>query len=345
MAIITVSRQPGSRGEELARELAARLGFELVTREVIERVMASQYGVETARSGPGSRNGSGGARRLEDLNLYGDLVAAIVADLAVAHHLVLVGLGSQFLLEDAPGVLHLRVVGRREERLRNLAAEEGLEPQAAAQLLARQEAQQASYVRALFRRSPERSDAYHLVVNVGALGFQAALDLALEAVERAGLRTAGLLPRDYAERLKLHSRARLARHLARRPDAAGREPAQLPEVRFAHPSERVFARLMDFYRIDWQYEPRTFPIRWDDQGNPTEAFTPDFYLPELDLYVELTTMKQSLVRRKNRKLKRLREIYPGLNVRIFYQKDIEDLVFKLGSETVPSAECGMRSSE
>ena len=104
------------------------------------------------------------------------------------------------------------------------------------------------------------------------------------------------------------------------------------EAQFAHPSEQVFARLMDFYRIDWQYEPRTFPLEWDEQGNPRESFTPDFYLPELDLYVELTTMKQSLVRRKNRKLKRLRELYPEVNIRVFYQKDLEHLVFKLGSD-------------
>ncbi len=92
----------------------------------------------------------------------------------------------------------------------------------------------------------------------------------------------------------------------------------------------MFARLMDFHGIAWQYEPRTFPIEWDDSGVVREGFTPDFYLPEMDLYVELTTMKQSLVRRKNRKLKRLRDLYPDVNIRVFYQKDIEDLIFKLG---------------
>jgi len=109
-------------------------------------------------------------------------------------------------------------------------------------------------------------------------------------------------------------------------------PLCLPSVQFAHPSERAFARLMDFYRIDWQYEPRSFPLAWDEKGNPCESFTPDFYLPELDLYVELTTMKQSLVRRKNRKLKLFRKLYPDVNLRVFYQKDIEHLVFKLGSD-------------
>ena len=74
---------------------------------------------------------------------------------------------------------------------------------------------------------------------------------------------------------------------------AGR--ARVTRASFGHPSEEMFANLLDFYRIQWEYEPRSFPLQWDKDGDVTEAFTPDFYLPELDLYVELTTMKQSLV--------------------------------------------------
>ena len=92
----------------------------------------------------------------------------------------------------------------------------------------------------------------------------------------------------------------------------------------------MFANLLDFYRIAWEYEPRSFPVQWDKDGNVLEAFTPDFYLPEFDLYVELTTMKQSLVTRKNRKVKLLRAIYPHLNIQVFYQKDFENLIFKYG---------------
>jgi hypoxanthine phosphoribosyltransferase len=114
-----------------------------------------------------------------------------------------------------------------------------------------------------------------------------------------------------------------------RTDPTRAAPAR--DVRFAHPSEQIFALLLDFHRIDWQYEPRTFPISWDRQGNVREAFSPDFYLPEMDLYVELTTAKQSLVRRKNRKIKLLKKLYPDINIRIFYQRDIEDLVFKMGA--------------
>jgi hypothetical protein len=108
-------------------------------------------------------------------------------------------------------------------------------------------------------------------------------------------------------------------------------------VRFAHRSEAEFARILDFYGIRWQYEPRTFPLEWDDRGHVIESFNPDFYLPEYDLFIELTTLKQSLVTRKNRKLRRLRELYPGVNIKIFYGRDFRQLLLKYGLRQTASA--------
>jgi hypothetical protein len=100
--------------------------------------------------------------------------------------------------------------------------------------------------------------------------------------------------------------------------------------RFAHASEAELARILDYYDVRWEYEPRTFPILWNLDGTVVESFSPDFYLPELDTYVELTTLKQSLVRRKNRKLRRLRELYPDIRVKLFYGKDFRALMLKYG---------------
>lgn len=100
--------------------------------------------------------------------------------------------------------------------------------------------------------------------------------------------------------------------------------------RFAHASEEELARILDYYGVQWEYEPRTFPILWNLDGKVVESFSPDFYLPELEVYVELTTLKQSLVRRKNRKLRRLRELYPDIRVKLFYGKDFRALMLKYG---------------
>lgn len=113
---------------------------------------------------------------------------------------------------------------------------------------------------------------------------------------------------------------------------ATKEPA------FAHHSEREFARILDFYQIDWEYEPRSFDLQWDDQGNPTESFTPDFYLPEFGLFIELTTLRQSLVTKKNRKLRRLRELYPDVNIKLFYKRDFKSLMTKYGIRVPLSGE-------
>lgn len=98
---------------------------------------------------------------------------------------------------------------------------------------------------------------------------------------------------------------------------------------FGHPSEEEFAKLLDFYRIEWLYEPRSFPLAWQN-GKVVEMFTPDFYLPELDLYIELTTLKQSLITEKNRKLRRLRELYPEINIKLLNKSDYLRLLAKYG---------------
>ena len=103
-------------------------------------------------------------------------------------------------------------------------------------------------------------------------------------------------------------------------------------VRFAHNSERQFAKLLDFYGIAWEYEPRTFTLEVDRDGNPAQAFTPDFYLPAYDLYIEITTLNQRLVTKKNRKARRLVELYPDVQIRVLYQRDYLHLLVKYGLE-------------
>jgi hypothetical protein len=101
---------------------------------------------------------------------------------------------------------------------------------------------------------------------------------------------------------------------------------------FAHESERQYARLLDFYQSEWEYEPRTFDIEWDEDGRVAKQFTPDFYLPGFDTFIEVTTMNQKLVTKKNRKVRRLRELYPGVKIKVFYQRDYLRLLEKYGLE-------------
>ena len=95
--------------------------------------------------------------------------------------------------------------------------------------------------------------------------------------------------------------------------------------RFAHEAELEYAKILDYHGVPWLYEPRTFVLEEDDEGRVVEAFTPDFYLPEQNLFIEVTVMKQSLVTRKNRKLREIQRLYPHVRVKLFYRRDIERL--------------------
>ena len=99
---------------------------------------------------------------------------------------------------------------------------------------------------------------------------------------------------------------------------------------FANESEQEFARILDFYKISWEYEPTTFPIAWDAEGYVRESFTPDFYLPDYGIFIELTTMKQSLVTKKNRKVRLFEQHYPDIPIKLFYGKDYKALLVKFG---------------
>lgn len=101
---------------------------------------------------------------------------------------------------------------------------------------------------------------------------------------------------------------------------------------FAHPSEAAFAGILDFYQVRWDYEPRTFPLRWREDGQVAECFTPDFYLPEQRLFIELTTVKPRLMAKKRRKIKLLNEQYPHIKIRLLRVQDFYQLMWKYGKQ-------------
>ncbi len=107
-------------------------------------------------------------------------------------------------------------------------------------------------------------------------------------------------------------------------EIAKQEPA------FSHPSEAEFARILDYYGIMWEYEPRTFILEQDEAGNIREAFSPDFYLPEQDLFIELTTLRPKLNRIKNHKIRRMKELYPEVNIKLFKRRHVRDMMIKYG---------------
>jgi hypothetical protein len=130
-----------------------------------------------------------------------------------------------------------------------------------------------------------------------------------------------------------------------RPRPIENSPLERDEIVFSHPSEEEFARLLDYYRIIWRYEPVTFPLEWDETGNILEAFSPDFYLVEQDLYVELTTLRSRLMRIKHRKIRLLRKLYPELNIKLWGRADFLRLLERFGLQDRSQALIGSSALE
>lgn len=306
MVFIAVSGEPGCRHGELARVAAERLECELVTEANLDQRIAAQFG-ET--------------NPIPD-RAWRLAAASVLVNLALDYPQVIVcGTGVEILARDLPGAFRFHVTGPESVRLKNLEAEFGVDRAGAKRNLQRQAAQEFQVRKKRFGQKNSPVTGFDLVVNAGTLELAGMLELLIVGLRSRGLLDAGPLPAQTAAQIQFRLRFEMARHGVVAPYGI-RGGAKA----FGHPSEAVFANLLDFYRIAWDYEPRSFPLQWDKDGRVSEAFTPDFYLPEFDLYVELTTMKQANVTRKNRKVRLLRAIYPHVNIQIFYKKDVQDLV-------------------
>jgi len=308
MAILTISGAPSSRYEEVAHGAAQLLGFEFVTESRLSQWMSEEFGDTPIPD-----------------RAWRPAAVSILARMAVVHHLVICLWGAESLFPASPFTLRAGIVASEARRIGNVMLDQRLERPEAKAALARMDREAKHMHKVRLGRTRPQPDSFDVMLNTEHMDVTQMGEVLKAAAGVRGLREQGLLAVDAEARMQFETSLKLARH--------GIVPAghaRLKRAAFNHPSEEVFANLLDFYRIPWEYEPRSFPLQWDKDGRVTEAFTPDFYLPEFDLYLELTTMKQTLVTRKNRKIKMLRAVYPHINIQVFYQKDIQDLVFKHG---------------
>lgn len=102
------------------------------------------------------------------------------------------------------------------------------------------------------------------------------------------------------------------------------------KIAFSHVAEEMFAKILDFYGVQWEYEPKTFELEWNENGKVKLAFTPDFYLPDQQLFIELTTLRPQLATIKNKKIRLMYEHYPDVNIKLLKRRDIRDLLIKYG---------------
>jgi len=299
-SVITISREVESYGDEIAERLSQKLKMELLDKEKFAsllRDISPQFSTEPPED---EREREHWIRE----------VRSFLSQRASQKPFILVGRGGQKILENCPFTFHILVVASQITRLRRTMEKYQQDEVTASRILAERDQQRERFLRQTFGVDWRDPVHYHLVVNTDFYGINEATDLILEAQDRVVTPP----PQKMGER-PLFPREDLGQ-----------------KTTFSHPSEEEFARVLDFYGVRWLYEPRTFPLEWDEEGELTEAFAPDFYLPDFDLFIELTTQKQKLTRKKNRKVKKLRELYPQVKIRVVYARDYEYILSHLKGE-------------
>jgi len=310
MAVITISGDPGAWSREVAARLAGRLGFSLVDKTRLVQ-LSGEMDLDEAKLRRVDESISKGGTEIDpETEACVRLLQDIIVQLAEEQDLVVMGRSAQGLFINRPGTLHVRFVAPRRFRIEQVKMYKKLPERQAAALIRSQETERSRYLRFLYNLNIADPSLYDLTLRMDRLSIGQVIKLIVTAVDELDIRQT---PRDrIVENLlpQLHERR--------------------DNARFANSAESEFASFLNFYQIPFEYEPRTFTLETDPDGRVTEAFTPDFYLPQQDMFIELTTMKQSLVTRKNRKMRKLRRLYPNINIRIFYQRDFKNLLAKYG---------------
>ena len=313
MGVITISREFGSGGETVAQLVAEKASFLLINKKFILEGLAA-YGVAEPKlvSDEKLDPESGFEQHRDYLGALHDFIY----DLAIRHDLVILGRGGHLLFQDYPPALHVRIIAALNRRIERVMNQYNISAATAHRLVKEQDRQKKSYYRRLFNVNWADLRRFDLVLNSGQISLEDAADLILAAYRIHGepKQLSAAADSEHEER-SLH---------------AGEERA---DGRFMHPSEQQFTRMLDFYQIRWEYEPKTFLLEWDSEGHVLEAFAPDFYLPDQDLYVELTTQRPRQAWRKNKKIRRMQELYPEVKVKLINRQGINSLLNKQGADS------------
>lgn len=307
MAIITISRQSGSLGDELANYLKEKLGCEIISRSY---AMKNFFGElpdeeidrlnESAKFFLDKMNGT-------DITYKDRLMEALKDKADNSEDLIVLGIGGCVILGEREDTINIRVYAGEDTRCGRISKRYNLSHEDAASTIAIGDRKHKRFVSFLFNTDLSSPELYDLTLNTDKLSVEECADAVLSLASK------------HDKRLRI-SRETMDNDSI---DHQSRTPV------FKNPTEEEFARILDMYNIEWMYEPKTFPIEWDAEGNIKMAFSPDFYLPKFNIYLELTTMEQKYVTKKNKKARMVMELYPGTNVKIVYKKDFLALVERL----------------
>lgn len=297
MLLITFSRQTGSLGDEIARQLAEKLEVTHINRDYTLKnwfpEIATRHEIHMLSESPGYylKKSSKGMTFQEFLE---NRLKQFIKDESA----VISGLGSQIIFHDHPSALHVKVIASQKIRTERIMSINNLIDTDAAKILEVTDRRHRRYIQAVYGRDWSDPLLYDLILNTDHIGLK-----------------------DSVELLYHHGTTR-----SRESSVESAPENTAKPIVFKNDSEEEFAKILDMYNLEWDYEPRTFPLKWDSEGNITQAFSPDFYLPRFDTYIELTIMNQKYTSVKRKKQELLKKLYPGTNISIVYKSDFHSLI-------------------
>lgn len=314
MQIITISRQDGSLGNEIAEKLSQRLGMQLILRsKVISEWMpevADKYELHLLEESPKSY-----------LNIckegisFKEYIEKKLVEFTETTPSIIVGLGAQIIFNDNPNAIKVRIIASENVRTERIKSKYGFGDAEAKLLIQQTDKRHKKYISTLYGIEWSEDLDYDMILNTDRLSIEQCVEM-----------------------IAFYSETKNSLHFT---NTFGYEKVKTKknkdidkEVVFKHPAEEEFANILDMYGIEWEYEPKTFPVEWDVEGNVKKALSPDFYLVKFDTYIEITTMDQKYVTTKNKKVKTLRKLYPDINVNIVYKKDFHSLLERFGFNSV-----------
>lgn len=307
MAIVTISREIGSLGEAIGQSLGRKLNYEYLDRQrMLELFLGphiNKYELQQLIESPKAFFKPFTDPHTGKESSYLNYLKSVLPDYAARHPGIWLGFGAEHFLKDEPFVTNIRIVASEATRVHRLGKEQKLPDELALSMLRSQDRRDYRYTMTLFGESNIDTLHYDLIINTDRISLLAASNAIVASWK------------DLFARQQIDADSD--------DKAISLNPSEIPRLKT--PEEIEVARLLDRYGVEWRYEPKTFPVEWDDDGHVTMAFSPDFYLTDFNTYLELTTMDQRYVTTKNKKAKRAKELY-DVNVKIVYRKDFEDMI-------------------
>lgn len=303
MPVITISRQTGSFGDEIAQSLSEKLGFELMTRE---RILTDFFHNAATKNDLYMLKVS--AKYYNNKSITGITFLEHLKQSLVKYSseksVIMVGFGSSLIFSGMRDAIHIRLIADKDIRVDRIRKRFRVTLPEALEIVELSDRKHKKFVSTVFGVNLADDNLYDIIINTSRM----------DPIEGAAA-----IYSLFNERLRMLS-------LERSAEPNGTLITQEKPAPLKNASEAEFAKILDMYQIEWKYEPRTFPIEWDAEGNISLAFTPDFYLTNFNTYIELTTMNQKYITKKNKKMKKLKELYPGINIKIVNKKDFNNLI-------------------